>query len=549
MAICAMFGCFLCSSLAAAPGQLDPTFGNAGRAVFVTTSAYEYVADAVMQSDGSFVVAATCEAGNAATFCLTKIRTDGTLDPNFGSAGFVFTKLTAQENQVASVTVQHDGKILAAGYCMDPQTFQWQFCAARYNHNGTLDAGFANNGTLMTDVGTSTDWAYSILNFPDDSFLLGGGCYDGNTEKWGFCIAKFLPGGQVDTTFGQQGKVITDRTGINLTGYALTLQSTGRIILAGKCALNETDRSMCMIRYESNGTVDHEFGVNGIVKLDVAEQSTIWSARTYSDDRLLLAGRCMTSGTYYMCLVRLDSEGHVDTAFGANGVVVSSAGLGFDYAVRGELAFDGTIVLSGSCSLVAYADHCVLRFLAQGGVDGAFGDNGLVVVPSGGIGYLGAGLPLLNGKVVTIGNCWKPAYEGGGDDICAFRLRGGPYNPLTCALNADANQTIDPATDALLLNRYLLGFRRDALTTGALGHNPTRTGQALEAHLATLNLDADGDGHALAMTDGLLMLRAMLGLTGDALTQGATNASHLNVRNAQQILTWIENTHGVACLP
>ncbi len=130
-----------------------------------------------------------------------------------------------------------------------------------------------------------------------------------------------------------------------------------------------------------------------------------------------------------------------------------------------------------------------------------------------------------------------------------IRLKGGPYSPLTCALNADANQTIDPATDALLLTRYLLGYRGEALTTGALGKNPTRTGQALEDYLASLNLDVDGDGQALAMTDGLLMLRAMLGLTGDALTQGATNASHPNVRNAQQILTWIENTHGVACLP
>ena len=76
-----------------------------------------------------------------------------------------------------------------------------------------------------------------------------------------------------------------------------------------------------------------------------------------------------------------------------------------------------------------------------------------------------------------------------------------------------------------------------------------QTGTALETHLASLSLDADGDGQALAMTDGLLLLRAMLGLTGDALTQGATNASHPSVRNAQQILTWIENTHGVACLP
>ena len=51
------------------------------------------------------------------------------------------------------------------------------------------------------------------------------------------------------------------------------------------------------------------------------------------------------------------------------------------------------------------------------------------------------------------------------------------------------------------------------------------------------------------MTDGLLLIRAMLGLAGDALTAGATNAAHPNVRNAQQILSWIESTHGVACLP
>lgn len=54
------------------------------------------------------------------------------------------------------------------------------------------------------------------------------------------------------------------------------------------------------------------------------------------------------------------------------------------------------------------------------------------------------------------------------------------------------------------------------------------------------------------MTDGLLMLRAMLGLSGDALTTGAMgkpSAAHPTLRSAQQILQWIETTHGVACLP
>ena len=150
------------------------------------------------------------------------------------------------------------------------------------------------------------------------------------------------------------------------------------------------------------------------------------------------------------------------------------------------------------------------------------------------------------GRIALYGRCRKST---GTYEACATRLRGGDRDVTACTLNVDANLNIAATTDALLLTRYLLGLRGDALTTGALGLNPTRTGQALETYLASLNLDADGDGQALAMTDGLLILRAMLGLTGTALMQGATNASHPNVRNAQQILTWIESTHGVACLP
>jgi hypothetical protein len=91
------------------------------------------------------------------------------------------------------------------------------------------------------------------------------------------------------------------------------------------------------------------------------------------------------------------------------------------------------------------------------------------------------------------------------------------------------------------------------LLVSALGANPGRTAQQIESHLAQLKtdgkLDVDGDGEVNAMTDGLLILRAMLGLSGDALIAGARNAAHPNVRDAKQILTWIESTHGVACLP
>jgi hypothetical protein len=93
----------------------------------------------------------------------------------------------------------------------------------------------------------------------------------------------------------------------------------------------------------------------------------------------------------------------------------------------------------------------------------------------------------------------------------------------------------------------------NALPVSALGLNPlsynATNRRTLRPTQTDGKLDVDGDGEANAMTDGVLILRAMLGLSGDALIAGATDASHPNVRDAKQILTWIESTHGVACLP
>ena len=195
--------------------------------------------------------------------------------------------------------------------------------------------------------------------------------------------------------------------------------------------------------------------------------------------------------------------------------------------------------MSGTCAFA----FCVERYTLDGASDLTFGNAGRTVIAKIAQFRDSATDVALqaDGKIVVGGKC-----DG---DLCLARFEVGPYAPPICAFNADANLVVDAPTDGLLIVRYLIGYRGNALTDGALGANPTRTGAALETYLASLNLDADGDGQAHAMTDGLLILRAMLGLSGNALTAGAVNTSSPTVRNAQQILTWIESTHGVACLP
>jgi hypothetical protein len=53
-------------------------------------------------------------------------------------------------------------------------------------------------------------------------------------------------------------------------------------------------------------------------------------------------------------------------------------------------------------------------------------------------------------------------------------------------LDVDGNLEVDPLTDGLLIVRYMLGLRGQALMQNAIGAGSNRTPEQIEAHLATL---------------------------------------------------------------
>jgi hypothetical protein len=95
-----------------------------------------------------------------------------------------------------------------------------------------------------------------------------------------------------------------------------------------------------------------------------------------------------------------------------------------------------------------------------------------------------------------------------------------------CALDVDGNGLVKAATDGMLILRRMFGFSGTTLTAGTADTCALRTGAALENYIdahAKMDVDASaGATPASAMTDGLLIMRAMLGLTGTAVTNGLT---------------------------
>ena len=108
-------------------------------------------------------------------------------------------------------------------------------------------------------------------------------------------------------------------------------------------------------------------------------------------------------------------------------------------------------------------------------------------------------------------------------------------SPLSVAkqnwnLDIDGDGTIGALSDGVILMRYLLGgsiFSGDALINGAISSNATRNATQIRAYIQQgvlqKDLDIDGNGSVTALSDGLIAQRYLFGATfsGNALINGA----------------------------
>ena len=115
----------------------------------------------------------------------------------------------------------------------------------------------------------------------------------------------------------------------------------------------------------------------------------------------------------------------------------------------------------------------------------------------------------------------------GGSISANFRVSPGFWPTIkgvgpACILDLDGNGEIDALTDGVMLIRIMSGLTGNAVTNNAIGKNPQRTTWAeIQPFVALALLDIDANGSTDALTDGLMILRASFGLTGTAVTNNA----------------------------
>jgi uncharacterized delta-60 repeat protein len=362
-----LFSLMITSAALAQPGSLDSSFNRDGK--LITTIGRSSVALSVaIQSDGKIVVAGLGGMLLTPDFALTRFTVNGRLDDSFAVKGRARTDFGGEEG-VFSVAIQNDQKIVAVGWT---QFDGVDVALARYQSNGNLDSAFGKNGKVVTDFGGG-EFGTSVCIQADKKIVVGGYSYNGMYDR--LALARYKPNGKPDSTFGKNGQVITD-LGKNAYCFSIAIQPDGKIVAAGSLS-NGSDDDFVLVRYKTNGRVDSSFGVNGKVVTDFGanEGDFANSVVIQTDGKIIAAGS--TTRNYDFALARYKINGKPDSTFGLNGKVTTDFG-GSDSGFSVALQADGKLVMSGGTNNGTGKNFALARYKTNGNLDKTFGLQGEV---------------------------------------------------------------------------------------------------------------------------------------------------------------------------
>jgi len=288
-------------------GTLDSSFSLDGK-VETGMGLYSSGDGIALQPDGKIVVVGSTN-GNLA---VVRYTSEGFHDRTFGHRGKVITSGGGRNGLDAkSVRVQPDGKIIAAGEIRvyAPPNFNEFFAVVRYNQNGKIDTSFDNDGIQITDFGiVLSNWASDLELQTDGKILVAGVTAQGNPPRNLIAIARYNLNGSLDTSFNQDGKVVTESGGSQGYANALSVQTNGKIIVGG--SVRDTSPSgysdFLMFRYNSDGFLDNNFGIGGRVQTSMSpEYDEIQAVALQSDGKIVVGGSTPNNaGTAAFALAR-----------------------------------------------------------------------------------------------------------------------------------------------------------------------------------------------------------------------------------------------------
>jgi uncharacterized delta-60 repeat protein len=287
---------------------------------------------------------------------------------------------------------------------------------------GAPDPCFGSDGQVTADFLSPGYGSYTgIVATQSDGKLLQAG-----PGVYGIVLARYLPDGHLDPTFGRGGwasEAIVS-PGDAIDPLALIVRPDGRILLI----CDTHDAKITFVRFNSDGSLDTTFGSGGVVTGPGNQLTGRDRVTVLPDGKIVVTGSGrLPDNSHALTLSRYNPDGSLDASFGTGGVA-STAFSQVAYAEGIALQSDGRIVVAAYVDLTD--DFVVLRFNADGSPDPTFGQAGQVrtdFAPYTIVDGAGAVAVQLDGKIVVAG---RTDEEGAGTgDFIVSDFAVIRYNP------------------------------------------------------------------------------------------------------------------------
>jgi uncharacterized delta-60 repeat protein len=473
---------------AAAPGDLDPTFGKGGITIsdLAGSGRNDHAEDVAVQPDGRIVVAGRAHTGpNRDDFYVARYEADGTLDPTFGTGGAQTTGFDNGDGRdhAHGLALQPDGRIVVVGES-EQQGQGIQFAVARFLPDGTLDTSFDGDGrvTFKFPGGLGDDRAEAVA-LDGDNIVVAGGSYTWDSGGMA-AVARLTPGGALDSTFSGDGLQTTSAYADTKSDaiYDIVRQPDGKLVAVGHSQQQDEKILLALFRYDSSGELDPSFSSDGIQKTafttpaEAGGYSEARAAALQPDGRIVVAGLQVVGSQVDVVAARYAVDGSLDPSFSGDGRERIDAN---SYANDLALQWNGKLVVPGA---TPQGDATVLQIQADGGADSGFGAGGVRTVdlePAGEDGLRAVALQA-DGGIVAAGEV--PASPTAGD-TAVVRFEGdarppqphdppaGPPGPSGSDAQPPSGGEPEPRPrpDRPCANRLRGTRKRDVLTGTAAG--------------------------------------------------------------------------------
>jgi len=375
----------------AVPGDPDPSFGGDGTVLTDFAAGFDAALAVAVQGDGKIVAAGYAD-GATVDFGLARYLRGGAAPDGSFSGDGIQTADFGEGDQANVVTVQDDGKIVAAGYASTGP--DRDLAIARFRAGGILDHTFSGDGMKTIDFGSEFEEVYGVAVRPDGKIVVAGYTFDTVALAADFALARLKPGGALDPSFSGDGKRTVD-FGDDESIFAMELLSGGKILVAGSGS-----GSFALARLRPGGAPDLTFSGDGITYTAFGSSATALAIDVRSDGKIALAGE--SDGGF--ALARYRPGGGLDHAFSGDGKVMVDLGAEGDAAHGVAFQDDGKIVVAGYANNGVDYDFVALRYREAGSPDPTFSGDGLQLIDFGsGDDNAFAVVLQANGRIVVAG--------------------------------------------------------------------------------------------------------------------------------------------------